>query len=145
MQLISAGDWGGGVLGIWQACLWMAIASQALVSVNELVVVAFKAGAEQLIAAAEALGDTKTPSQKWEDGGLLTSGYRACEFASSFNCTISIELAVEVSTGENVRCKSYEKKNCSHDCSGRSLEQSLVWKGMSAGWEFCQRIKLKQI
>lgn len=42
----------------------MAIASQALVSVNELVVVAFKAGAEQLTAAAEALGDTKTPSQK---------------------------------------------------------------------------------
>lgn len=60
------------------------------------------------------------------------SGYRACEFASSSNCTISIELAVEVSTGENGKCKSYEK-NCSHYYSGRSLEQSLVWKGMSAG------------
>lgn len=35
----------------------MAIASQALVGVNELVVVAYKAGAEELTAATEALGD----------------------------------------------------------------------------------------
>lgn len=44
--------------------MWMAIASQALVSVNELVVVAFKAGAEQLTAAAEALGGHKNPKSK---------------------------------------------------------------------------------
>lgn len=89
----------------------------------------------------QRLWGTKTPTQKWENGGLLTSGYRACEFASSFNYTISIELAVEVSTGENVKCKSYEKNNCSHYNSGRSPEHSLAWKCMSAGWEWGTSVK----
>lgn len=94
----------------------MAFASQALVSVNELVVVAFKAGAEQLTAAAEALRDKNL--SKWEEGGLLTSGHHACALAPSFNYIISTELAVEIcihiSTGENMKCKSYEKNNCFH-------------------------------
>lgn len=48
----------------------MAIAGQTLAGVNELVVVAFKAGAEELTAAAA--------------------------LAPSFNYTISTELAVEI-------------------------------------------------
>lgn len=56
--LQNAAHFSRGWRGTCQACLGMAIASQALVGVNELMVVAFKAGAEELTAAAEALGDT---------------------------------------------------------------------------------------